>query len=136
MIRKGYVIPSLFRNLEFGNDNKLNAFVLVPCLVLPDLNSVTYVTYLRSATSDAFPRRMALGEMNLSLGQKVGLTLSNIARIGGMCYRVISNGGDKGNNSKDNNRGRDTDNSRDTGTRNRRGAGDDILYGPPDLEKT
>ncbi len=75
--------------------------------------------------------------MNLFLSQKVGLTLSHIARIGGMCYCVISNGGDRGNNSKDNNRGRDTDNSRDTGTRNnRRGAGDDILYGPPDLEKT
>ncbi len=75
--------------------------------------------------------------MNLSLGQKVGLTLSYTARIGCTCYSVISNGGDRDNNSKDNNRGRDTDNSRDTGTRNnRRGAGDDILYGPPDLEKT
>jgi hypothetical protein len=27
--KKRYVIPNLFRNLEFGNDNKLIAFVLV-----------------------------------------------------------------------------------------------------------
>ena len=27
--KKKYVIPNLFRNLEFGNDNKLIAFVLV-----------------------------------------------------------------------------------------------------------
>jgi len=26
---KKYVIPNLFRNLEFGNDNKLIAFVLI-----------------------------------------------------------------------------------------------------------
>ena len=27
--KKKYVIPNLFRNLEFGNDNELTAFVLV-----------------------------------------------------------------------------------------------------------
>jgi hypothetical protein len=27
--KEGYVIPKLFRNLEFGNDNKLIAFVLI-----------------------------------------------------------------------------------------------------------
>ena len=27
--KKKYVIPNLFRNLEFGNDNELIAFVLV-----------------------------------------------------------------------------------------------------------
>jgi hypothetical protein len=27
--KKKYVIPDLFRNLEFGNDHKLSAFVLI-----------------------------------------------------------------------------------------------------------
>jgi hypothetical protein len=30
--KKNYVIPNLFRNLEFSNDNELIAFVLVCCL--------------------------------------------------------------------------------------------------------
>jgi hypothetical protein len=30
--KKKYVIPNLFRNLEFGNDNKLIVFVLVNLL--------------------------------------------------------------------------------------------------------
>jgi len=33
--KKKYVIPNLFRNLEFGNDNKLIASVLVQALNLP-----------------------------------------------------------------------------------------------------
>ncbi len=60
------------------------------CLVLPGPgNSVTYVTYSRSATLDAFPRRMALGEMNFSLGQKVGLT-SRTPRESAACAIVLS----------------------------------------------
>ncbi len=30
--KEKYVIPNLFRNLEFGNDNKLVAFVLIDIL--------------------------------------------------------------------------------------------------------
>jgi hypothetical protein len=31
--KKKYVIPNLFRNLEFGNDNELIAFVLYNCIL-------------------------------------------------------------------------------------------------------
>ena len=30
--KKSYVIPNLFRNLEFANDNRLIAFVLIFCI--------------------------------------------------------------------------------------------------------
>jgi hypothetical protein len=33
--KKKYVIPNLFRNLEFGNNNKLIAFVLVQKFWIP-----------------------------------------------------------------------------------------------------
>jgi hypothetical protein len=31
--KKNYVIPNLFRNLEFANDNELIAFVLIKIIV-------------------------------------------------------------------------------------------------------
>ncbi len=38
--KKKCVIPNLFRNLEFGNDNKLIAFALVYCVKNPFALSV------------------------------------------------------------------------------------------------